>query len=119
MNAETKKFMVQKVNELIQADSCCLEAKEAGKDWLDALGTANETEASRKLIAELKDDVGSIDGFISLLKSGQGAVIFGEDNARNMLAQAEESKNAGGKYCICAACQAGGAILDRKDELFG
>ena len=27
------------------------------------------------------------------------------------------SKANGGKYCICPACSAGGAILDKKDEI--
>ena len=29
----------------------------------------------------------------------------------------EEAKANGAKYCICPACTAGGAILDKKDEI--
>ena len=51
MNAEVKDFVTQKVNELIAASSCCPEAKETAQNWLDALGTDKETEATRNLIA--------------------------------------------------------------------
>lgn len=117
MSNEIREFMVQKVNELINAPSCCPEAKQAGKDWLEAPGTEGEKVATKKLIEELKEDVSSIDGLISLLKSEQGKAIFGEETAAKMLIQAEESKKTGGKYCICPACQAGGAILDLESEL--
>ena len=42
MNAEVKDYVTQKVNELIEAQSCCAEAKEAAKNWLDAVGTEKE-----------------------------------------------------------------------------
>ena len=40
------------------------------------------------------------------------AEIFGEAQAKAMNEAAVKAQAAGAKYCICAACTAGGAILD-------
>ena len=39
--------LTQLVNQLIQAPSCCAEAKEAGQNWLTAAGTAGEQPPPR------------------------------------------------------------------------
>ena len=41
--------------------------------------------------------------------------IFGAEQAKMMTKIAKEKKAAGGKYCICPACTAGGEILDSRD----
>lgn len=43
--------------------------------------------------------------------------IFGNEQAKTMVSQAQAAKANGAKYCICPACTAGGAILDKKDEI--
>ena len=65
MNAEVKDYVTRKVNELIETNSCCAEAKEAAKNWLEAVGTEKEAEASKNLIAELEADIMPIDGLIA------------------------------------------------------
>ena len=114
MNAEVKEFVTQKVNELIAASSCCPEAKEIAQNWLDALGTDKEAEATRNLIAE---DIMPIDGLIAFAGSEAGAQVFGEELAKNVLAHGQELKASGAKYCDCAACAACEAILGKKEEL--
>ena len=42
--------LTQLVNQLIQAPSCCAEAKEAGQNWLTAAGTAGEQAATQALM---------------------------------------------------------------------
>ena len=37
--------------------------------------------------------------------------------AAGMAEAAKKSKADGGKYCICPACQAGGAIYDNREAL--
>ena len=44
--------LTQLVNQLIQAPSCCAEAKEAGQNWLTAAGTAGEQAATQALMAD-------------------------------------------------------------------
>ncbi len=46
-------YVKERVNEMLQAPSCCAEAKAAGQAWLDALGTEQEAEKTKELIAEL------------------------------------------------------------------
>ena len=117
MNAEVKDFVTEKVNVLLGAASCCAEAKEAAKNWLDAVGTDSEGEATKNLIAELEEDIMPIDGLIAFAGSEAGALVFGAETAKNVLAHAEELKASGAKYCDCAACAACEAILEKKDEL--
>lgn len=51
MNQDVKDFTVQKVKEFMSVPYCCAEAKEAGQAFLDALGTEQEAEKAKALIA--------------------------------------------------------------------
>lgn len=102
---------------MMNASSCCAEAKEAAKNWLDAVGTDKESEAAKNLIAELEEDIMPIDGLIAFAGAEAGAQVFGEEMAKNVLAHAEEIKASGAKYCDCEACAACEAILEKKDEI--
>ena len=106
-----------KVNELLEAGSCCAELKEAGEKWLEAVGTENEEVATKNLIAELEDDVNLIDDTIGFFGSPMAAEIFGAEGAAQKLEEAKSAKEGGEKYCICPACQAGAEILKFKGEL--
>jgi hypothetical protein len=117
MNADVKDYVVGKVNELMNASTCCKEAKDAAKNWLDAIGTDKESEASKNLIAEIEEDIMPIDGLIAFAGSEAGAQVFGEETAKNVRSHAEEIKASGAKYCDCAACAACEAILEKKDEI--
>lgn len=117
MNQNVKEYVIEKVNELIAAPSCCQEAKEAGKNWLDALGTDKEADCAKALISELEEDIMPIDGLIAFAGSEMGAKVFGEETAKQVLAHGKELKATGAKYCDCAACAACEAILEKKEEL--
>jgi hypothetical protein len=109
--------VVEKVKELMAAPTCCAELKTVAQEYLAAVGTANEKAAGKKLVAELEEDVASIDGLVGFLNSEHAVQVMGKDAAASMLAQAKKVKAAGGKYCFCPACTAGKAILDMKAEL--
>lgn len=96
----------EKVQEMVAAPSCCAELKAAGQNWLDAVGTDKEAEAATALLAEIEEDVVTIDELIAFAGSETGAKVFGEEGAANMLAHAKEVKANGGLYCDCAACSA-------------
>lgn len=104
------------VQKMMAAPSCCPEAKAACEAYLAAYGTPKQAEAAKVLVAELKEDVCSIESFISLTASDMGKKIFGE-KAAAMHEAGEKAKAAGGRYCLCDACQAGGELLDHADEL--
>lgn len=115
MNCTDKEMLKLKVEEMIAVPYCCAELKDAGKTWLDALGTGSEKAAADALVKELEEDVLSIDELIAFAQSPVAAEKFGREGAEAMLRGAIESKAQGGKYCTCEACQAGGFILDNRD----
>lgn len=117
MQKEVLDFVVEKTHELMNASSCCREAKEAAQAWLDAIGTENESVETEKYIAELEEDIGTIDGLIAFAGSEYGIKHFGEETAKGILEHAKEIKAQGAKYCDCDACQAVAAILEKKDVL--
>lgn len=117
MKKEILDYAVEKTNELINAASCSREAKEAAKAWLDAVGTENEADETKKYIAELEGDIVPIDMLIALGESEKGKEIFGEEKAKEIVAHGNEIKGAGAKYCDCPACSAVEAILEKKDEM--
>lgn len=112
-----KEYVIEKTKELMNAASCCAEAKAAAQAWLDAIGTDGEAAAAKAYVAELEADIMPVDGLIAFAKSETGAQVFGAEMAKNVAAHGEEIKAAGGKYCDCPACAAVAAILEKKDEI--
>ncbi len=119
MAQKGKEAVVEKVKELMASVTCCKEAKEAAKSWLDAIGTDREAELAKALIAELEEDLMSVDGLIAFADSEAGAQVFGPEKAKAVAAHGREIKEAGGKYCDCPACVAVAAILEMKEEILG
>lgn len=117
MKDNVREYVTEKVKELMNAPSCCAEAKEACQNWLDAAGTEKEAEATERLIAEVEADIMPIDGLIGFAGSEMGAQVFGAEKAKEVLKHAEAIKAAGAKYCDCPACAACEAILEKKEEM--
>ena len=74
MKKEVLDFVVEKTKELIDAPTCSQEAREAAKAWLDAVGTDKEQEETKKYIAELEEDIVTVDGLIAFAESEAGAL---------------------------------------------
>ena len=91
--------------------------KRDGRKWLAAEGTTDEKAVTEAYLQELSEDVLPIDALISFASSEKGAEVFGAEQAKSMAEAGKASKANGGKYCICPACSAGGAILDKKNEI--
>ncbi len=119
MNDITRKFVEEKTKELLQAPSCYQGLKDLAEKWLAAQNTADEADVTKAYLEELAADVLSIDDLIAFAGSAKGEEIFGTDRAKGMVSQAQAAKASGAKYCICPACTAGGAILDKKEEILG
>ena len=107
-----KEEIAQTVQTMIQASSCCEELKNAGRKWLDAIGTAGEHAAAEALLQEIREDVATIDHVIEFFESPQGKRIFGEERAKAIASHAHDVKAAGGKWCDCPACAAGLTVLE-------
>lgn len=112
-----KTYVIEKTKELLEAASCCAEAKAAAQKWLDAVGTEEEANAAKAYVEELEADIVPIDGLIAFAKSEAGANVFGAEKAGQIAVHAEEIKAAGAKYCDCPACAAVEAILEKKEVL--
>ena len=117
MNETIKAFIKEQAELLIDADSCCPEARTAAQNWLAALGTDKEQEASEKLIAELEEDIMPIDQLIDFAQSEAAIEVFGAEMAKEAAAHGKEIKAAGAVYCDFPACNATAAILEKKAEL--
>ncbi len=112
-----QKEILEKVKEVVAAPSCCAELKAAAQAYLDAVGTAGEKDAARKLIAELEADVMPIDHVLAFFESKKGMEYFGTERAAGLAAHAREVKAAGGTYCDCPACAPGKIILDNRNVI--
>ena len=110
MTEDTRKFVEEKTKEILNAGSCCPELKEMAEKWLAAEETTDEKAVTEAYLQELSEDVLPIDALISFASSEKGAEVFVAEAGK-------ASKANGGKYCICPACSAGGAILDKKNEI--
>ena len=117
MDKDVLNYVVEKTHELMDAKSCCGEAKAAAQAFLDAVGTEKEAEEAKKYLAELEEDIMPIDGLIGFAESDTGAQVFGAEAAKNVAAHAKEIKAAGAKYCDCPACAAAEKILEKKECL--
>ena len=111
----TKQELIRKVNEVVAASSVCPELKEIGMKYLEGAETEQEPELRQMLYKELEEDVNTLDMVIPFFESEAAVKIFGEEQAKMMTKIAKEKKAAGGKYCICPACTAGGEILDSRE----
>ncbi len=118
MKENVKEFLVGKTKELKDAGTCCAELKEVCGEFLAAVGTDNEDEAARKLMAEIEEDIITVDGLIAFANSERGVQVFGgAEKAKEVAAHGEAIKAAGAKYCDCAACAICEEILAKKDEI--
>ncbi len=113
----TKTDLIQKVKDVTAAPSCCAELRAVSQAYLDALGTAGEAAAAKALVAELEEDVCSVDDLIGFAESIGGKKFFGPEKAAGMAAAAKKAKADGAVHCICPACTAGGVILDNRQLL--
>lgn len=117
MSENKKDDVIKKVKELMDAPSCYADAREAAKNWLDAIGTDQEKSQAENLIAELEMDIMPVEGLIAFAESEAGAKVFGPEKTKQVAAHGREIQAAGAKYCDCAACAAVEAILEQKDAI--
>ena len=95
-----KNELIQTIEAMIATPSCCQELKVAGRKWLAAVGTAEEKSAGAMLLAEIKEDICTLDQTIPFFESDAAAKIFGAEQAKTMAAHARELKNSGAKLPI-------------------
>ena len=120
MTQDVRDYVIEKSKALMEAPTCSQEAKDAAQAWLDAAGTDREAEKTKKYVAELEEDIVTVDGLAAFAESEMGAKVFGGvEAAKGVAAHAREIKEAGAKYCDCPACAIVEEILAKKEELLG
>ena len=111
-----KQELIETTKKLIAAPSCCQELKAVAQAWLNAVGTAGENAAAEALVAELKEDVCTIDEVIPFFESSLAVQYFGEEKAKELAALAHKVEADGGKWCSCDACAAGAKLLENAKD---
>ena len=112
-----KQTLIETIKAMVEAPSCCPELKAATAAYLDAVGTADEKVAAKNLLAEIEEDITTIDNLVSFAHSDIAVQIFGAEGAKKFAAHADELKAGGAKYCDCGACTNGLKVLDNKAVL--
>ena len=108
-----KQEIIAKVKELAAAPTVCAKVKAAAEAYLEAQDKAS----AESLVKALAEEVCSVDELIGLCESENGKKLFGAEKAAGMAEAAKKAKADGGKYCICPACQAGGAVYENRAAL--
>jgi hypothetical protein len=111
----TKQELIETAKTMIAAPSCCQDLKTVAQTWIDAVGTAGEKAAADALLAELKEDVCTIDDVIPFFESPRAVQYFGEEKAKELAALAHKVKADGGKWCFCDACAAGAKLMENAE----
>ena len=112
-----KQTLIGKIQDMAAAYSCCAELKQAVAAYLAAVGTADEKSAAQALIAEIEEDITTVDNLVAFAHSQHAVDIFGADGQKKFAAHADELKAGGAKYCDCPACARGLEILANKEIL--
>ena len=112
-----KRTLIEKVKAMAAARTCCPELKRAVHSYLVALGKPGEKIAAKNLIAEIENDLVTIDELLTFARSAHAIQILGKEGARKLLAHANELKASGAKYCDCPACTPAAEILQHKELL--
>ena len=113
-----KQALIEKIKAMAAAPSCCPELTAAIQVYFDALGTDKEKSAAESLLAEIKEDITTVEDLVAFAHSDRAKEIFGEAQ-KNFAAHADELKANGAKYCDCGACAPALVILNNKEILLG
>lgn len=113
-----KAEVIERVRKISAAPSVYEGLKVAADNWLKGVGTAEERALSKTLLAELEEDVQSLDDTLAFFESDEAKSIFG-DALPQFLKLGEEAKAKGEKVCFCDACRNGQALLEHREALLG
>lgn len=108
---------IEMVKEILKAESACAEIKAAAQSYLDAVGTADEAEKAKALVAECEADVLKCKDVCDFMQTEEAKAHLGAETCEKIYAHEHELLENGIEYCDCPGCTAGKRILDNR-ELF-
>ena len=100
-----------KLNQMMSAEYCCEELKQAGKQWIHACHTNELPQVTERLIQELQESILPIDDLIRYCKAQREDWFSSAAEASELLAHAEELRARGEQYCDCEACKTAQELL--------
>lgn len=114
MDKELLDFASAKVDEMLAAPSASAATKKAAQTWKDAIASGKDAEtATDALLDAISEHQTTIDDLIAFASSDTGKQVFGEEGAAKMVAHSEKRKEAGARFCDCAACRPCHELLHR------
>ena len=112
MEKELFDYVAERVGILAESGASKQDTKEAALAWKAAVEADSEAAdaETEKLLDFLEGRMLPIEGLIAFLE-GPAAGLFGEEAAAAMLAEQQQRKERGEKYCNCEAHAAAGELL--------
>ena len=106
-----------KAEQLVTLPGCCVELKQAARNWLETYNDTDANQAAAKaFIKELEEDILPVDDCISFFRTDMAKELFG-GKTEEILAHMEQIKSEGAAHCDCPACSLAAEILEKKDYL--
>ncbi|MGI6217591.1 MAG: 3-hydroxyisobutyrate dehydrogenase [Coriobacteriales bacterium] len=99
-------YTAGKVDEMLVAGSAAPETKKAAQDWKDAIAAGKDAnEATNKLLDSISEHQTTVDSMLAFLNTETAKKIMGEDGVAQMVKHETARKDAGARFCDCAACK--------------
>ncbi|MBR1647862.1 MAG: hypothetical protein IJ685_13970 [Selenomonadaceae bacterium] len=112
-----KRTLIEKLQTMAASPSCYPDLKQVTHAYLKLVEA--EIIAAKNLVAELNEDIVTIDELVEISHSKETGEKFGAEAAKKFAANADALKVAGAKYCNCLACTLALEILDNQELFFG
>ena len=114
MDKETFDYVKERAKVLSVSEASTQVTKDAAQAWLDAVAADNAAadEATKTLLDTLEGRPTTIDESIEFAK-GPAVQMFGKEVADKMLAEEQQRKADGAKFCGCEACTAASELLGK------
>lgn len=106
-----KELVISKTQDFLKGFAC-EGAKNAATAYLDAVDTQNEEQALAAFVAELKEDVCTVDDVLEFFGSDHAKEMMGAEKVAELVKMTQARKAAGEKWCDCPGCTAALAIIE-------
>ncbi len=106
--------LIEKIKDMLTV-YVCPELQQAAKEFLESAEKTGEADPAN-LIAELRDDICTIDDYIAFTQSEYCLNMNDEVVAQLMHKQGVEAKANGAVNCLCPGCTKAAAILAELTE---
>ena len=111
MEKELFDYTAQKVDEILAAASSSQKTRDAAQAWKDAIASGADADAATATLLDIIDEHHTTIDEVLAFAEGPAKTILGAEAAAAMLAHETKRKQAGAKYCDCAACIAAQELL--------